>query len=298
MDNNVSWNQKFHWLYGIEEYLDFIDHPQSDKFKQIEDAILHGQPWAIRDLILDEINRGKVGLSEQFVNTILLDLLHADLPELDNRQLLQYIAHCIDCSFIRDISSWSIKWSETTNITDHFSRGQVASKLWMVEKLNEILENKQLGTIIMYGGWYATIAAVLFDHFDIKKYYNLDMDEHVLAVANDFNYKNLDKFKSQLCDVNTLVYQDNKCTLPDSTVVAPNVVINTSCEHMTDEWFYNLPDGQFVVLQTNNYFSNEQHINCVNSVAEAMEKYQFSEVLYAGELDNVLYYRYMIIGVK
>ena len=100
------------------------------------------------------------------------------------------------------------------------------------------------------------------------------------------------------CDVNQLVYNERSVRLPNGVNVEPTVVINTSCEHMTDEWFYNLPDGQFVVLQTNNYFSNEQHINCVHSVVEALEKYQFSEVFYYGEIDNMIYDRYMIIGIK
>jgi hypothetical protein len=67
---------------------------------------------------------------------------------------------------------------------------------------------------------------------------------------------------------------------------------------MNDDWFYNLPDGQFVVLQTNNYFENEQHTNCVSSVDEALAKYKFSEVYFSGELDTQLYNRFMIIGKK
>lgn len=293
-----DWGQKFHWIYGLEEYLEFVKHPQREKFKQIEDAILHAQPWSIRDLIIDEVKRGNNDLTEQFVNTILLNFLHNDLPDLTHQQILQYIANCIDDDFINTISVWSNKWAETTNITDHFSRGQIASKLWMVEKLSDIVDNSQLGTVIMYGGWYATIAEVLFKYFNIKKYYNLDLDQDVLDVANDFNYKNSNKFSSMLCDVNSLKYSNGECVLPNSEQVKPTVVINTSCEHMNDEWFNNLPSGQFVVLQTNNYFENEQHINCVHSVDEALSKYKFSEVLYSGSLDAVLYERYMIIGFK
>ena len=65
---------------------------------------------------------------------------------------------------------------------------------------------------------------------------------------------------------------------------------------MTDDWFYNLPSDMMVCLQTNDYFSNEQHINCVESVDDALEKYQFSRVYYSGELDTQLYKRFMIIG--
>ena len=76
----------------------------------------------------------------------------------------------------------------------------------------------------------------------------------------------------------------------------PDLIVNTSCEHMDEKWFYDIPDGRTVVLQTNDYFSNEQHANCVHDIKEALEKYKFSEVWYSGMLDTGLYNRFMIIG--
>ena len=77
-----------------------------------------------------------------------------------------------------------------------------------------------------------------------------------------------------------------------------NIVINTSCEHMDNSWFHNLPNGTLVVLQTNDYFSNEQHVNCCHGVEDAKSKYPMTEVLYEGELDTYLYKRFMLIGIK
>jgi hypothetical protein len=295
-----DWSKKFHWMYGIEEYLSFSKHSDLQRYKTIENAVLHGDYWSIRDLIMQEIKRGETGLSEQFANTILMSFLNKDLPDIGNRQMLQYIAHCIDNEFIRDVSSWSIKWGPRANLPDHFSRGQMRSKTWIINELSKIIDNKQLGTVVMYGGWYATVASMLFQKFNIKKFYNLDLDESVMEISKDFNYRyrKSGQFEAVSCDVNQIIYDNNQCKLPNGSLVKPTVVINTSCEHMTEEWFYNLPDGQFVVLQTNNYFSNEQHINCVNNVQEALDKYQFSNVLYAGEIENLLYDRYMIIGIK
>ena len=67
---------------------------------------------------------------------------------------------------------------------------------------------------------------------------------------------------------------------------------------MNEDWFHNLPNGTLVCLQTNNYFDNEQHVNCVENLNKAIEKYPMSEVLYSGEIDTHLYQRYMIIGEK
>lgn len=77
-----------------------------------------------------------------------------------------------------------------------------------------------------------------------------------------------------------------------------NLIINTSCEHMDNTWFEKLPAGQMVLLQTNDYFENEQHSNCCEDLEAAKAKYPMSELLYAGELDTQLYNRFMLIGIK
>lgn len=77
-----------------------------------------------------------------------------------------------------------------------------------------------------------------------------------------------------------------------------NCVVNTSCEHMNNEWFENLPDGTFVVLQTNDYFENEQHSNCCKDLEDAKSKYPMKSYFYEGELDTQLYNRFMLIGIK
>jgi hypothetical protein len=77
-----------------------------------------------------------------------------------------------------------------------------------------------------------------------------------------------------------------------------NTVINTSCEHMDNTWFDNLPMGTFVVLHQNDYFENEQHSNCCKDLEEVKSKYPMSEIYYEGELDTNLYNRFMLIGIK
>ena len=77
-----------------------------------------------------------------------------------------------------------------------------------------------------------------------------------------------------------------------------NCVINTSCEHMDNTWYENLPIGTFVVLQTNDYFSNPQHSNCCKDLEEVKSKYPMQSISYEGELDTHLYNRFMLIGIK
>jgi len=62
-----------------------------------------------------------------------------------------------------------------------------------------------------------------------------------------------------------------------------NCVINTSCEHMDNTWYENLPKGTFVVLHQNDYFSNEQHVNCCKDIEDVKSKYPMSEIYYEGD---------------
>ena len=76
------------------------------------------------------------------------------------------------------------------------------------------------------------------------------------------------------------------------------MVVNTSCEHMNDAWYENLPEGTFVVLHTNDYFDNPQHSNCCKDIEEAKSKYPMQSIMYEGNLDTELYNRFMLIGIK
>ena len=58
---------------------------------------------------------------------------HTGYEFLTHRKVLQFVAHCIDDDYIRTMSSWSIQNGKTALLNEHFSRGQMKSKLWMVD---------------------------------------------------------------------------------------------------------------------------------------------------------------------
>jgi len=53
-----------------------------------------------------------------------------------------------------------------------------------------------------------------------------------------------------------------------------------------------------LVVQSNNNYEHEEHINCVSSLEEFAEQTPMSIVLYAGELKLKNYTRFMRIGYK
>jgi small nuclear ribonucleoprotein (snRNP)-like protein len=295
-------------MHGLEEYLTYIDHPQCERFCILKRAIMYGDISFIKELISGEIYRGHIDLTDEFLNIILSH--YNSYQEIDNRKVLRYVSYCIDSEYVRKISSWSIKWQNRANLNDHFSRGQMKSKCWMVEQLLKAFPDKKLGTVVHYGGWYATVAQNIFEKFEVKNYYNLELDKNCIEISDEFNYKQYQnnwQFKSICHDVSTIRYnQDgsfdtnirNIHNVSTPTNITPNLIINTSCEHMDEQWFHNLPDGTMVCLQTNNYFSNEQHINCVKGIIDAKAKYPMKEFLYEGEIETHLYNRFMLIGKK
>ena len=304
----MSGLDKHHWMHGIDEYLTRINHVHVDKYKKLQKAIQYGEPWPIRDMMLELIKEGFSHDSEEHTNLILSHYL-TEL-EATPEQLLRLVNRHVDDGFLLDTYAWLEKYQDHADLNDHFSRGQIKSKLWMMEELRNVVSGNELGTVVLYGGWYATISHFFFKFFSPSKLYSIDLDPSTVEIADNFNIRqgqgNNWQFKAFAYDVNELSYTDKGFIIPaDSSKmgttqlsIKPTVVINTSCEHMNDDWFTNLPDGQFVVLQTNDYFANEQHTNCVNNVNEALSKYKFNEVYFSGELDTQLYKRFMIIGKK
>lgn len=307
----------FYWTNGLTYYLEHIQHPQFKDFNDIKLAVQEGNAWKVRDIVEKEIHRGPIDLTTEFLKIIFNKWTGYDY--INHRKYLQYISYCIDDPFIKKISSWSIKWQERANLNDHFSRGQMMSKMWLVDGMGILMSDLEMGydidTVVQYGGWYATVAHFLFENFDIKRYYSFEIDEGCHEVADDFNYQQTNnewQFKSIPLDCRHVPWELNEEKGYDylygtaynrtgdavNMKIVPKLIINTSCEHMDEKWFYDLPQGMPVILQTNDYFSNDQHVNCVNSIEEALEKYQFGHVTYSGELDTGLYKRFMIAGTR
>ena len=193
------------WMNGLQEYLQHKNHPQLEMFNKIKKAILYGNVYAMQDLVMQEIYRGHIDLSEGFVKMLFNQ--YTGYEFLSHRKVLQYICHCVDDDYLKLVSRWSIENGSRALLNDHFSRGQMLSKLWMVDQLKLLFPQNSLGTIAHYGGWYATIAQHLFQHFKIKNYYNIEKDNQCLGMSEDFNGEQLAnqwQFKSVGCDVNDI----------------------------------------------------------------------------------------------
>ena len=206
-----------------------------------------------------------------------------------------------------------IKNHDSEILVDALSRGQIRSKIWVSDKLNDL--DIDLGDMVyVCAGWYGVLPALLFERNNIENIRSFDIDPTCSLPAETLNrsYTQNDwQFKASTMDVNNLVYtgefeyetlkyNDDKETITDG---APTCVINTSCEHIKDfdKWWSGIPGGMLVIMQNNDFDDDEGHDHAddtVTSLEEFTKRLNVSETLYEGTLALDKYNRYMVIGIK
>ena len=317
-----EFTKTFHWMNGLSEY--FRATGQEEKYEPIFKALYHQNYYRKRDIIMnmmegkyEGIEKVPYALRRSWVNMLLNE--HFDEIEVKAELITSLIATVSDDDFVNRICSF-INYFVVDHqhdlllpdLGDFLSRGQVKSKIWLATELAKCVEGG-LGNVVFYGGWYNFVAYFLFSQFNVNKIYSIDLDENVVIPSERLYQKEYKekRFIPVAYDVNKIKWNNNNLIIDtytnkhdaatwtqDPIDEKINIVVNTSCEHMNNEWFDNLPDGTLVVLQTNDYFENEQHSNCCKHLEEAKNKYSMQSVMYEGELDTSLYNRFMLIGIK
>jgi len=213
-----------------------------------------------------------------------------------------------------------VKRFEGKALTDSFSRGQLRSKLWASDTINDL--DIDLGDMIyVCAGWYGVMPAILFERNKVENILSFDSDESTDNPADTLNKEQtIDglRFKAVVKDIHSLKYKDEsfdvnyyqysdvtefkttKQSMPAK--MKASCVINTSCEHIEnfDKWWAGIPKGMLVIMQ-NNDFDDEDHEHAddtVSSLEEFSKRLNVSETLYEGTLALEEYNRYMIIGRK
>ena len=169
---------------------------------------------------------------------------------------------------------------------DAFWRGQIQSKEWLIENLQPLIKGPS--RIDIHGGWVGVLASMIFQSEIPARYIcSVDIDPTCEPIATMMNkHEEIDgKFRAITGDM---------CTVP----VSGNVIVNTSCEHITQEqyetWLARLPKDSIVVLQSNNY-NIPEHVRIAQTLEEFKKQSHLTE-LWSGMLKTQLYTRWMIIG--
>jgi hypothetical protein len=135
-----------------------------------------------------------------------------------------------------------------------------------------------------------TLASLLFQKIkDIKYIRSIDIDPTCEPIATMMNKKEEieGRFRAVTADM---------CSIRSDA----DVVINTSCEHITqdqyDLWLSGMPYNSLIVLQSNNYKIPE-HIRPAKDLEEFKQQCHL-EVKWEGQINLPLYNRFMIIGTS
>ena len=182
--------------------------------------------------------------------------------------------------------------NDSTRTLESFWKGQIKSKLWLIDNLTVHISSFS-NNIVIHGGWNGVLASLLFQsNIQINQIVSIDIDptcEEIATTMNKIEHIS-GKFKSVTCSMDN--YQYN---------FFPDVIINTSCEHITQDiynrWLEKIPYGSIIVLQSNNYFQLDEHIRCVNDIHEFIEQSNI-KVITSSVLELPKYKRFMLIGYK
>ena len=185
---------------------------------------------------------------------------------------------------------------------DAFSSGQVGSKIWLAGHLEHaVYHYQQLGLfenplkILLVGGWYGVTNFILQcrQNLKIETIRSIDIDPTACENADLFNEYWVWQdwtFKAIVHDANTFKYSGF------------DIVINTSVEHIDSlDWFYAIPDGTLVALQSND-MPHDDHVHNHSTLDEFSDTFRLSDTVHVSSKDFIYpdwkFKRFMKIGVK
>ena len=266
-------------FFGLEEYFNF--------FNSNEDFLV------TREL-------GKVYTEEDFKSALFSAYVK-----------ILYMKSRYSNTMIRAINDYIKKGYDQRAIHDAMSRSQMKSKIWLVDELAKI--KTSYNNVAVMAGWFGQLQFIFSNKLTYEKMRIIELDRQACEVSDYiFNLPELEnyKVKSVNADISNLTLHKNGYewtveNLKDNTGYSekflPDLIVNTSAEHMTEEWFHQirfkqLENDPIVAVQSNNLFDIPEHINCVHGVDHMKKKFPMREILYEGELQLKGYKRVMLIG--
>lgn len=196
------------------------------------------------------------------------------------------IASCI--SRVNDVAKYHLKipLDRADHLRDAFSHAQLQSKIAVLDHLRNL---KNCDTVIL-GQWHGMLGLMLQRWGISKNVVGVELD----SFWHDFS-------KHIITENYTALHGD--ATLPSTwqhlLEQENNLVVNTSCEHMSWDWldFKRSGTSGYLYAQSNNYVIDD-HINLLTSVDElaaAIESRGFT-VLITKTLKFAPYDRYCVVA--
>lgn len=210
------------------------------------------------------------------------------------RDILEGLAVYFDSEMVADIAR-TVKYQQPDHFGNAWNRKQIRGKQWLVNEVVNTLTGR-FEEILVLGGWYGILSALFLNdkRIHLKKATNLDIDPSCEEIAKQVNYSSVKKGKFETVSADMLSFSYEKL------VHDKCLVINTSCEHIQDfnRWLDLIPNNTLLTLQSNNYYSVLEHVNCVPDLETFKQQAPLSEIYFADQLELKNYTRFMLIGRK
>ena len=205
-------------------------------------------------------------------------------PEILNR-CLKLIETVYDESMYGDNDIYRIK-----DLIHSVDKNHWLSKQWLVREFYK-LYNHDNGSFYIGGGWYG-----LLSHIIRMQWQNAGLN----ITSGDIDSK-CEDFGWRLFHNDDINFITEDMTSRDLSEYS--AIISTSCEHVEPEilekFIKSKREDAWVVLQTNNFYELDSHINCQDNVmqfANWVEPLLSEKIYFAGTLNLGDFERYMVIG--
>lgn len=283
-------SDKITWLFGIEKYFHFIQDQDKKEFVRniinLKYTDQQSKPWPLKKLISDDYEKYPDDRRQNRLN------FYTNVCSADNVETADIIKTLStiwpEDEFIQKLVK-IVKLDKQDILPVIFSKSQVFSKIWMAEILAK--HNLNFKNILLIGGWL-THHSLYLEDINYLNLFSIDPDSTInelIAVINPDAYV-------ENKDINECFDNDNNLTFYNK-IIEPDLVINTSSEHMDNTWFERLKPGTTVFIE-NNSDPLDDHINYSETFPDFLRKYPVSQTFYRGELTFPKYKRYALYGVK
>ena len=189
------------------------------------------------------------------------------------------------------------------NAHESFSHSLVASKLWLCEKLERVIDEQSIKNPIVniLAGWDNLLGFMLLirrpKFYGVINSYDIEPD-HIASADKICDYWNYEypKVYNTVKDINTLDFSNGG---------KESVFINCSVDQMDGiDWYNVIPEGKLVCLQCTNLPVSHEGWDIKQSytIEHFMETYNMSRYLMCEtktfEYGHLNFNRHMLIGIK
>jgi hypothetical protein len=276
--------------FGLEKYFNYINDTAKEKFvKHLINIQNHNEtdgPWALKELIAYDYNNLPVDRRTDRLNMYATLCIQKNL----NIELTLFL---LDSAFPKDrfcelLSTLFARGKEEL-IASIFSKTQILSKIWIGDTLSKFKNKSE--NVLLLGGW-TTHHTLFFKNIKINNLYSVDVDPNVNEDAKLFNPNVI----INNADANYIIDSQGDIVI-NGALQNFDLIINTSAEHMSLDWYEKLKPGTTVLIQSNN-MDDADHINKSAHLGEFLRKYPVSKTYFRGEYNFDSYSRFMVYGVK